>query len=155
MREAILQVIGGLSDDLRVLGAEHFDCDQFVRQLADDASTTSSPFLRGRAIWCASQFARDCAPENSTHFLRAAIGSLQKYVIVLLSKSFNSLSLSLSLLIVQLCNISNIKQDVKQITQQQQQQHSMYLSRAMSTIGSLPNRQNASAFAFASRSWRV
>jgi hypothetical protein len=97
MREAILQVIGGLSDDLRVLGAEHFDCDQFVRQLADDASTTSSPFLRGRAIWCASQFARDCAPENSTHFLRAAIGSLQKYVIVLLSKSFNSLSLSLSL----------------------------------------------------------
>jgi len=76
MREAALQAIGTVHKELRRVGSAIFDPDTFVQQLADDASASMSPFLRGRALWCASQFAPACTPEHAVHFLRAAIASL-------------------------------------------------------------------------------
>eukprot|EP01094_Clydonella_sp_ATCC50884_P016376 TRINITY_DN2722_c0_g1_i1.p1 TRINITY_DN2722_c0_g1~~TRINITY_DN2722_c0_g1_i1.p1 ORF type:complete len:667 (-),score=255.52 TRINITY_DN2722_c0_g1_i1:53-2053(-) len=78
MREAIIHIMGSTAEALSCLPDESFSTDSFMQQLADDARSPASPFLRGRALSCASQFAAMCSEEASSHFLKAAIESLHR-----------------------------------------------------------------------------
>ncbi|ELR21483.1 Importin beta domain containing protein [Acanthamoeba castellanii str. Neff] len=77
LREASVLAVGSTAEVL-INAPQGFDHHQFMAAiLQPDLQTTASPFLRGRALWCASQFSHAVAADKSLPFIQAAVASLQ------------------------------------------------------------------------------
>ena len=75
-----------LQPDLQTTGTSRFFIPAIHRTCAQSTQLISahlidtraaSPFLRGRALWCASQFSHAVAADKSLPFIQAAVASLQ------------------------------------------------------------------------------
>ncbi|KAL6065637.1 Importin beta domain containing protein [Balamuthia mandrillaris] len=78
IREAVVYAIGSVAGHL----AEHssvFDMGTFIRAiLLEDIKMDANPFLRGRALWCASQLTQVTSSEQALAFVEGAVATLQK-----------------------------------------------------------------------------
>eukprot|EP01119_Soliformovum_irregulare_P000725 TRINITY_DN10535_c1_g1_i3.p1 TRINITY_DN10535_c1_g1~~TRINITY_DN10535_c1_g1_i3.p1 ORF type:complete len:751 (-),score=247.92 TRINITY_DN10535_c1_g1_i3:105-2102(-) len=76
IREATVWVIGTMCEQL--VEDSTFNVAAFINTiLREDVTTQGIPFLKGRALWCASKFSGDIDPQVITPFLQIATASLQ------------------------------------------------------------------------------
>eukprot|EP01114_Cavostelium_apophysatum_P021316 TRINITY_DN7402_c0_g1_i1.p1 TRINITY_DN7402_c0_g1~~TRINITY_DN7402_c0_g1_i1.p1 ORF type:complete len:1045 (+),score=264.94 TRINITY_DN7402_c0_g1_i1:38-3136(+) len=76
IREATIYAVGSASDQIKE-NPSVFDINGFINNvLKGDLAAETTPYLRGRALWCGSRFAASVSAESILPFLSAASHSI-------------------------------------------------------------------------------